>query len=118
MDISYNFGARVVLVTGAVSGIGRAVATALASAGARVGLADLRLLRVLRLPDERPAKRSPTLLGGTIHVFHARLDALFYLVREAVDRGPATIRRSARSPDDVEVRRGSTPGPLGRFLAV
>lgn len=41
MSITFDFTGRVILVTGAASGIGAAVARALANAGARVGLGDV-----------------------------------------------------------------------------
>ncbi len=41
-DVSFDFAGRTVLVTGAASGIGEAMARALASAGAAVGIGDLQ----------------------------------------------------------------------------
>ena len=43
MNVSYDFSDKVAVVTGAASGIGRGIATALARSGARVALLDINL---------------------------------------------------------------------------
>jgi NAD(P)-dependent dehydrogenase (short-subunit alcohol dehydrogenase family) len=65
MTAPADFAGRVVLVTGAASGIGAAVASRLAAAGAQVAVADIDCLgaeRTVQLIREAGGRANPSLL--------------------------------------------------------
>ena len=66
MNVSYDFSDKVAVVTGAASGIGRGIATALARSGARVALLDINLEQAEEAAKECEALGSPKALA-----FHA-----------------------------------------------
>lgn len=96
MDI--RFESRVVLVTGAAQGIGRAIGRAFLNAGARVHLADI---------DEAGVKRSAEEIGATAHV--ADLSD-----QKTSARLIATVLDAEKRLDILALAAGGVKGQIGR----
>jgi 3-oxoacyl-[acyl-carrier protein] reductase len=90
-----NFSGRVALVTGAAQGIGQAIATALAAAGARVHVADL---------DGAGVQRFAVAQGLQAHVF------------DIAERAAAheTVARVVRSEGQLDILVGAAGGVCGQ----
>ena len=91
MGSSFELAGQVALVTGAGTGIGRAIAHALADAGARVAVSDIDLEAALRVASELPAATalvldvtSPESAANAVTEAEATLGPLGILVNNAV----------------------------------